>query len=75
LRLQQACHSTVPFIGALDLAKYAKERCVISNISKTSLADLCALVLYKRFDKKLSEQASEMQADTVLTESQLHHAA
>jgi hypothetical protein len=75
LRLQQACHSTVPFIGALDLAKYAKERCVISKISKTSLPDLCALVLHKHFDKKLSEQVSEMQADAVLTEEQLHHAA
>ncbi|EDR10701.1 uncharacterized protein LACBIDRAFT_324541 [Laccaria bicolor S238N-H82] len=32
-------------------------RCVISNISKTSLPDLCALVLHKRFlNKKLSEQ-------------------
>jgi hypothetical protein len=75
LRLQQACHSTVPFIGALDLAKYAKERCVISKISKTSLPDLCALVLHKHFDKKLSEQVSEMQADAVLTKEQLHHAA
>ena len=75
MHLQQACHSTVPFIGALDLAKYAKERCVISNISKTSLPDLCALVLHKRFNKNLSEQVSEMQADTVLTEAQLGHAA
>jgi len=48
--LEMACHSPMPFTGALDLARFAKERLVVPN-AKVSLADLCAATLQKRLPK------------------------
>jgi hypothetical protein len=74
-RLQEACHSAEPFVGGFDLAKYAKERCVISNISKTGLSDLSALVLRKRLDKNVPERLSQDWEERVLSQKQLQYAA
>ncbi|KAF8867530.1 hypothetical protein CPB84DRAFT_1859325 [Gymnopilus junonius] len=73
--LQEACYSAEPFVGGLDLAKYAKEQCVISNISKTGLSDLSALVLHKRLDKNVSEWLSQGWEERVLSQKQLQYAA
>lgn len=73
--LQNACHSSSPFVGALDLGKYAKDRHVISNITQTSLSDLCALVLHKRLDKNVPERVSNSWENTLLSPEQLKYAA
>jgi hypothetical protein len=73
--LQEACHSSTPFVGGLDLAKYAKDRHVVSNVSKTSLADLCALVLHRRLNKNVSERISQDWENVVLSQEQLQYAA
>ncbi|RXW13073.1 hypothetical protein EST38_g12781 [Candolleomyces aberdarensis] len=73
--LQAACHSTVPFVGALDLAKLAKQRCVVHKIRTTSLSDLCARVLHKRLNKNVSERISSAWESPVLTEEQIRYAA
>lgn len=73
--LENACHSSSAFVGGLDLAKFAKDRCVITNISKTSLSDLCALVLHKRLDKSESERVSQAWENRTLTHEQLQYAA
>jgi hypothetical protein len=73
--LQSACHSSSAFVGGLDLAKFAKDRCVITNISKTSLSDLCALILHKHLDKSVSERVSQAWENRTLTNEQLQYAA
>jgi hypothetical protein len=73
--LQNACHSSSAFVGGIDLAKYAKDRRVITNISKTSLSDLCALVLHKRLNKNVPERVSQDWENAVLTHEQLIYAA
>lgn len=73
--LQNACHSSSAFVGGLDLAKFAKDQCVINNISKTSLSDLCALALHKRLDKSESERVSQAWEIRTLTHDQLQYAA
>ncbi len=72
--LQEACQSSTPFVGGLDLAKYAKDRRVISNAT-CSLEDLCAKVLGKHLNKNLSERVSQAWENEVLTASQLSYAA
>ncbi len=45
-QLEETIKSSQPFVGALDLATYAKERHVVSN-ANCSLSDLCAITLQK----------------------------
>ncbi|KAF8801127.1 hypothetical protein BYT27DRAFT_7227031 [Phlegmacium glaucopus] len=56
-QLQTSVNSLLPFVGALDLANYAKQCHVVSN-ARCSLADLCATVLGKRLNKNVSEWTS-----------------
>jgi len=72
--LQKASHSPHPFVGGLDLAKFAKDRCVVPN-AQCSLADLCALLLKKRLNKNVPERISQAWEDITLTEDQLNYAA
>lgn len=72
--LQMACRSPNPFVGGLDLAKYAKNRRVISN-AQCSLADLCAITLMKRLNKNVPERISQAWEDKTLTRAQLDYAA
>lgn len=72
--LEAACQSHVPFVGGLDLAKYAKERHVAPN-AKCSLADLSALVLSKRLNKDVSERVSDQWENEILSREQLTYAA
>ncbi|KAF9529747.1 hypothetical protein CPB83DRAFT_882672 [Crepidotus variabilis] len=74
-QLQEAVRSSTPFIGALDLAGYAKERHVISNARSCSLADLCAMVLGKRMNKNVSERTSAAWENVTLTDKQKVYAA
>ncbi|KAF8075929.1 hypothetical protein FPV67DRAFT_1396848, partial [Lyophyllum atratum] len=55
--LQQACKSDVPFVGGVDLAKYAKDRLVVKS-ARIGLSDLCATVLSRRLNKNVSERVS-----------------
>jgi ribonuclease D len=73
--LQNAIHSSTPFVGGLDLAKFAKDRHIISNMQRCSLSNLCATVLAKRLDKNVSEHVSQAWEDEVLTPEQQLYAA
>ena len=73
--LRNACHSPNAFVDGLDLAKYAKERRVVSNVSKCGLTDLCAAVLTKRLNKNVSERISQAWEDKNLTSEQKLYAA
>lgn len=73
-QLQTSVNSLLPFIGALDLANYAKQRHVISN-ARCSLADICATVLGKRLNKNVSERTSTAWEHLSLTAEQQHYAA
>jgi len=72
--LQNACQSPTHFVGGVELAKFAKECHVISNM-RCSLSDLCATILLKRLDKNVSEQISQAWEDRNLTLEQLLYAA
>ncbi|KAF8218511.1 hypothetical protein L208DRAFT_1383271 [Tricholoma matsutake] len=52
--LQKACGSASPFLGGIDLGKFAKDRLAVKSV-KIGLADLCAEVVGKRLDKNISE--------------------
>uniref|UniRef100_A0A8H8CGB6 3'-5' exonuclease n=1 Tax=Psilocybe cubensis TaxID=181762 RepID=A0A8H8CGB6_PSICU len=73
--LQKASNSSYDFVGGVDLGKLAKDRLLISNISKTSLADLCARILHKRLDKNVPERISNLWENIVLSPEQLSYAA
>ena len=72
--LQKASHSPYPFVGGLDLAKFAKDRRVVPN-AQCSLSDLCALLLNKRLNKNVPERISQAWEDITLTDNQLNYAA
>jgi ribonuclease D len=73
-QLQTSVNSSLPFVGALDLANYAKQRHVISN-ARCSLSDLCAAVLGKRLNKNVSERTSAAWEHLSLTTEQQNYAA
>jgi len=73
-QLEATVRSPRPFAGALDIAAYAKERCVISN-ARCGLADLCAAVLGKRLNKNVSERTSAAWEQDTLTAQQQQYAA
>jgi len=73
-QLQAAVNSSLPFVGALDLATYAKQRHVVSS-ANCSLADLCAAVLGKRLNKNVSERMSSAWEHLSLTAEQQQYAA
>ena len=72
--LQRASHSPYPFVGGLDLAKFAKDRHVVPN-AQCSLSDLCAVLLKKRLNKNVPERISQAWEDITLTHDQLNYAA
>jgi len=72
--LQNACQSPTRFVGGVELAKFAKERHVISNM-RCSLSDLCATVLLKCLDKNVSKRISQAWEDRNLMLEQLLYAA
>jgi hypothetical protein len=73
-QLQDSLQDAPAFVGALDLAKYAKERHVIPN-ARCGLADLCATVLGRRLNKNVSERMSTAWEQRKLTEEQIRYAA
>jgi hypothetical protein len=72
--LQSSSQSTTPFVGGLDLVKYAKDRRVIPHAT-CGLADLCAKVLGKSLNKNVSECISQAWENETLTYDQLAYAA
>ncbi len=74
LRYLQDRVNAPPFIGALDLAYFAKERHVVSN-ARCSLSDLCAITLQKCLRKNVSERLSMAWEHDVLTMEQIRYAA
>jgi hypothetical protein len=73
-QLEATVQSPWPFVGALDIAVYAKERCAISN-ARCGLTDLCAAVLGKRLNKNVSERTSATWDQDTLTAQQQQYAA
>ncbi|KAJ6621548.1 ribonuclease H-like domain-containing protein [Mycena sp. CBHHK59/15] len=72
--LEQATHPSRPFVGAVDLAKMAKDRLVTTN-AKIGLADLCAVTLGLRLDKHVTERVSSSWENEELSQSQIRYAA
>jgi hypothetical protein len=72
--LQEACKSSVPFVGGVDLAKLAKDRLVVTS-ARISLGDLTAAVLNKRLNKNVSERVSSAWEDADLSDEQIRYAA
>jgi hypothetical protein len=72
--LEMACHSSTPFTGALDLARFAKERLVVSN-AKAGLADLCAATLQKRLPKNTPARISTRWEGDQLSDDMVQYAA
>lgn len=70
--LQKECNSQIPFVGAIELAKSAKEQGVISD-AHISLADICAVVLHACLNKSISLQIS-MAWDNIVLSSDLSSA-
>ncbi|KAJ6447607.1 hypothetical protein C8R47DRAFT_1231364 [Mycena vitilis] len=72
--LEQATNPSRPFVGAVDIAKMAKDRLVVAN-AKVGLSDLCATTLGKRLDKNVSERISSAWDNENLTPMQVRYAA
>ncbi|KAJ3777917.1 hypothetical protein FB446DRAFT_699599 [Lentinula raphanica] len=73
--LEQATSSPAnSFVGAVDLARLAKERLVI-KCATMGLADLCACTLGKRLNKNVSERVSALWENETLTRTQIEYAA
>ncbi|KAJ3725737.1 hypothetical protein C8R42DRAFT_574618, partial [Lentinula raphanica] len=66
--------SSNSFVGALDLAKLAKERLVVKRAT-IGLADLCACTLGKRLNKNVSDRISTLWENETLSEEQVRYAA
>lgn len=67
--------ANIKFASGMDLATMAKKRCVVRNITNTTLGDLTARVLHKRLNKNVSERASNWWSNTELTNEQKEYAA
>jgi hypothetical protein len=72
--LEDAVSVRAPFVGAVDLAAYAKVRHVVSS-ANCSLGQLCAVVLQKRLNKNVSERLSTAWEQPNLTAEQTTYAA
>lgn len=73
-QLQDAVKRSDPFPGAVDLAKYAKDRCAVTS-ARCSLADLCASILGARLTKNVSERTCSAWERRKLTDEQIRYAA
>ncbi|KIK60525.1 hypothetical protein GYMLUDRAFT_261499 [Collybiopsis luxurians FD-317 M1] len=62
------------FVGALDLAKLAKEHFLVKHAT-IGLADLCASILGRHLNKNVSEQLSTLWENEDLSQEQLQYAA
>ncbi len=72
--LQTECRSSASFAGALDLARLAKDRQIVSS-AQASLSELCATVLHRRLNKAVPERVSTAWENHELTKEQLSYAA
>ncbi|KAG6835693.1 hypothetical protein H0H93_015646 [Arthromyces matolae] len=72
--LEHACGSSNDFCGAVDLARYAKDRQVVRT-AKIGLAELSAIILKKRLNKDVPERLSTNWENESLTPAQIRYAA
>lgn len=72
--LQLESQSATPFVGAIDLARLAKDRRIVSS-AQAGLAELCALVLHRRLNKAIPERVSMAWENDELTQEPLSYAA
>ncbi|KJA22277.1 hypothetical protein HYPSUDRAFT_202294 [Hypholoma sublateritium FD-334 SS-4] len=72
--LESSLDDPPPFLGALDLAVFARDHHVVPN-AKIGLADLCATVLQKQLAKNVSERVSSAWEERTLTPAQIRYAA
>lgn len=71
--LQQVYGSASPFLGGIDLGKFAKDQLAVKS-ARIGLADLCAEVLGKRLNKNFSEHVGTSWEADILTDEQLQYA-
>jgi hypothetical protein len=72
--LQEASNRFTPSVGAVDLARFAKDHLAVTS-AKIGLADLSANIIGKRLNKNISERISTAWEWEQLSESQLRYAA
>lgn len=72
--LQETLSLSTPFLGAVDLARLAKDRLVVST-ARVGLAELVATVLNKRLDKNVSERLSGAWDNDQLPAGHIRYAA
>jgi hypothetical protein len=73
-RLEKECKSTKPFVGAVEVAKLAKEKGAISD-ARIGLADICAAVLHEKLDKTTAVRVSTEWDNSELSSEQKEYAA
>ncbi|GLB45297.1 putative essential for the formation of DNA replication focal centers [Lyophyllum shimeji] len=72
--LQEACQSSMPFVGGVNLGMFAKERFYVKS-ARIGLAELCATVLGKWLNKDVPERISTAWENDELTPAQVQYAA
>lgn len=72
--MEEASHSTRPFVGGLDIARLSKDKGVVKD-ARIGLVNLCAAVLGKRLEKDESVRVSSEWSNTILSEEQMKYAA
>jgi hypothetical protein len=73
-QLESECHSTIPFVDGIELARLAKDRGVITD-AHLGLKDICAAVLQKRLDKSNGIHLHSDWSSAELSEEQIQYAA
>lgn len=72
--LQESSRSITPFVGGVDLARFAKDRMIISN-ARMGLSELSAVLLGHQLPKNVSERISTLWEEDVLSDEQIRYAA
>ena len=72
--LEEASHSTKPFVGGLDIARLSKDKGVVKD-ARLGLVNLCAAVLGKHLEKDESVRVSSEWSNTTLSKEQMKYAA
>ncbi|KAG6876058.1 hypothetical protein C0992_001133 [Termitomyces sp. T32_za158] len=72
--LEQACHSDVQFVGAVDIARLAEDWLLVSTAC-ASLAKFTAVVLNRHLSKNVVKRVSTAWEDENITSEQICYAA
>ena len=72
--LEEASHSTKPFVGGLDIARLSKDKGIVKD-ARIGLVNLCAAVLGEHLEKDESVRVSSEWSNTTLSMEQMKYAA